>query len=412
MTQIELLRISKRFGTLSALDEVSVRLAGGRVHGLLGENGAGKTTLMNILYGLVRADSGQIRRDGVDLRLRHPHDAIAAGIGMVHQHFMLAGPMTVIDNVLLGESRQGWILQRRRAARRLRELGEDLGLGVDPLQRIDRLSVGQQQRVEILKALFRDVQLLILDEPTAVLTPQQTTQLFSAIQRLRDAGKSVVFISHKLAEVKRICDDLTVLRRGRVVWEGSAASVSAGELALQMVGREVEGVALARQGEAPPRDGGTLSLKNVCAGLLREVNLEVRGGEIVGVAGVDGNGQQELAEVVVGLRGIRSGRMDIAGRDVTGLALGAARRPQVAHIPTDRSSQGLVPTMSIAENLLLKDHAHAPYARGGWIAWGRVRRMAGDLMQRFDIRAAWPQTCVAQLSGGNQQKVILARNWR
>jgi simple sugar transport system ATP-binding protein len=311
---------------------------------------------------------------------------------------MLAGPMTVIDNVVLGDRRQAWILHRRRAEQRLRELGQELGLGVDPRERIENLSVGQQQRVEILKALFRDVKLLILDEPTAVLTPQQTAQLFVAVERLRDAGKTIVFISHKLAEVKR-------------VWEGPAASVSAAELSLQMVGHEVEPVGLSRQADAPPppRDAGTLSLQNVCAGMLRDVNLEVHSGEIVGIAGVDGNGQQDLAEVVVGLRAIRAGRQEIAGTDVTALPLGSSRRPAVAHIPTDRRSQGLVPTMSIAENLLLKDHARAPYARAGCIDWGQVRRMAGNLMTQFDIRAEGPQTTIGQLSGGNQQKVILAR---
>jgi ABC-type uncharacterized transport system ATPase subunit len=421
MPAVELLHITKRFGDLLALDDVRVRFEPGRVHGLLGENGAGKTTLMNVLYGLLRPDGGEIRVNDLPLRIRSPQDALAAGIGMVHQHFMLADAMTVLDNVLLGDRRQSRLLGRAACAARLREMADRIGLPVDPWARIRDLSVGQQQRVEILKALFRDVRLLILDEPTAVLTPAETMQLFAAVRRLRSEGNSVVFISHKLTEVREICDDLTVLRRGRHVWQGLAGEVTAGELSRHMVGREVAPVALERVAigavktdapltvSAPTSQHVVLALNDVTAGRLRSASLAVHRGEIFGIAGVDGNGQQELAEVVVGLQRPSAGQVKIAGLDVTSLPLGARGRPDVAHIPNDRKREGLVGTMSVAENLLLKQHGRPPFARAGVVAWSRASKTAEKLMADFDIRAASPDTPVGTLSGGNAQKAILAR---
>lgn len=413
---LELLDIHKRFGALAALDGVSVRIAAGRVHGVLGENGAGKSTLMNVAYGLIRPDAGRVRVEGREVRFGSPADAIAAGIGMVHQHFMLAGAMSVLDNILLGDRRVGRVVQRRRAAEKLTEMARGLGLAVDPWARVETLSVGQQQRVEILKALWREAKVLILDEPTAVLTPGESEQLFVAAERLCEAGKAVVFISHKLAEVKRICDEVTVLRRGRVVWEGNAKEVSAEELARRMVGHEVEVVALDRAGreeegslDSVASDSSGLRLENVGAAGLREISFDIAPGEILGIAGVDGNGQQELAEVVVGLRRVASGSVWLGGRDISGLSFKERLGLGVAHIPNDRKREALVMEMSVAENMVLKRHDGRPFSRGGVMSWKRAKEVARGLCGRFDIRAASVETAVGTLSGGNQQKVVLAR---
>ena len=414
---LELIDIRKRFGDLLALDGASVRLASGRVHGLLGENGAGKSTLMNIAYGMLAPDGGQIRMTGTPITLRSPRDAIAHGIGMVHQHFMLAGALSVLDNVLLGDRRASHVLNRKRAADQLSAQADRLGWPLDPHAPVERLSVGQQQRVEILKALWRDARVLILDEPTAVLTPPEVEQLFGAVERMRDEGRSVVFISHKLAEVKRICDDLTVLRRGRVVWEGRASEVSANELATLMVGREVTEIARADQGgtgkladlPVAEQPAAALALDNVSTPGLQEISLHIPPGQILGIAGVDGNGQQQLAEVVVGLRRITTGRITFAGRDVTQLSFPDRLALGVAHIPNDRKLEALVPPMSITENVSLKRHDRPPLSRAGIISWRAAADIAQDLTKQFDIRAASIEAPVASLSGGNQQKVVLAR---
>jgi general nucleoside transport system ATP-binding protein len=407
---VELRDIRKRFGPTIALDGVSLSLRPGRVHGLLGENGAGKSTLMNVLYGLLRADGGEIRIDGRHAAIRSPQDALAAGVGMVHQHFMLAGAMTVLDNVLLGDRRAGQWLDRGTAAGKLVELSRRLGLPVNLRARIAELSVGEQQRVEILKALYREVNVLILDEPTAVLTPAETEQLFAAVDRLRTEGTSVVFISHKLGEVKQICDEVTVLRRGWVVFEGAAAGVSAEELSRHMVGHDLAPVRLDRDSStASDANLPALTLEGVSAGIVRDVSLRIGAGEILGIAGVDGNGQQELAEMIIGLRRATAGRIALGETDVTRLPLARRIDLGLAHIPNDRKREGLVGTMSIAENLALKRHAMRPFARGGLMSWRAVRRSARELVDRFDVRAPSIDSPVATLSGGNQQKVILAR---
>jgi len=423
MNTVRLEHIRKRFDDVVALDDVSLTFRGGRVHGLLGENGAGKSTAMNVLYGLVRPDSGTIEIDGRVADIRSPRDAMARGIGMVHQHFMLAPALRVVDNVLLGE-RGGLLLRTAEAAERLRELSRRLRLEVEPMARVEELSVGQQQRVEILKALYRDARLLILDEPTAVLTPQETDQLLAAIDELRRGGCTIVFISHKLGEVKHICDDVSVLRRGRVVWEGPAADASAADLARHMVGRDVVEVRsrlleLATGMDAPtaapptprgePAPGGTvLALEDVEAVGVSRISMRV-GAEIFGVAGVDGNGQQELAELLVGLRPPRTGRILLAGRDITAMDLRGRAELGVASIPNDRKREGLVLSMSVAENIALKHHRRAPFSRFGVMSWAAVRRTARQLAQRFDVRMASVDAPVASLSGGNQQKLVLAR---
>ena len=421
---IQLLHIKKTFADLVALDGVCLSLPPGRIHGLLGENGAGKTTLMNILYGLLRADSGTILIAGQPVKIHSPQDALLAGIGMVHQHFMLAGAMTVLDNVLLGDRRAGRWLDRATAAARLIELSKHLGLPVDPAAKISDLSVGGQQRVEILKALYRDVQILILDEPTAVLTPAETEQLFTAVNRLKSEGKSIVFISHKLGEIKRICDDLTVLRRGRVVFQGIATDVSTEELARQMVGRDVvpirrssfsdsaEGTQVFATGEervpsAPPQKKAraVLSVEAISIPPLENISLHIHAGEILGIAGVDGNGQRELSEAILGLRSPASGQIFVSGNDIAPLSIADRAALGIAHIPNDRRREGLVGTMSVTENLALKHQ----FSRLGLMRWPTARRTARDLIQKFDIRVPSADTPVSTLSGGNQQKVILAR---
>jgi general nucleoside transport system ATP-binding protein len=411
---VELRGISKRFGALAALEDVSLTLRGGRVHGVLGENGAGKSTLMNVLYGLIRPDAGEILVEGATAALASPRHAIARGIGMVHQHFMLAGAMSVLDNVILGDRRERVVLDRAAARRKLIELADRVNLPVDPDAPVEALSVGEQQRVEILKALYRDVRVLILDEPTAVLTPGEVEQLLSAMSRLRDAGVAVVFISHKLGEVKRTCDDLTILRRGTVVWSGVATAATAAELAERMVGREVK-VVERRERPKPaerPKPGDetappVLLLEHVRAEGLADVTLAVAN-EVVGVAGVDGNGQQELAEVILGLRRVREGKVWIDQRDVTGWGLVERTELGVAHVPNDRKLEGLVVPMSIAENVALKHHARV-FSAWGWMSWKRVREKARELVKAFDVRAGSIETPVGTLSGGNQQKVVLGR---
>jgi simple sugar transport system ATP-binding protein len=411
---VELIDIRKRFGPVQALDGVSMTLRPGRVHGLLGENGAGKSTLMNILYGLLRPDAGRVLLNGKPATIRTPHAALAAGIGMVHQHFMLAGAMTVLDNVLLGDRRAPQLLDRSAAAAQLHQLSQRLGLPVDPFARIADLSVGQQQRVEILKALFRDVKVLILDEPTAVLTPAETQQLFAAVDRLRAEGRSIVFISHKLAEVLRICDDLTILRRGRVVFDGPAAGVSVDELSRHMVGRDIEPVRRLPPSPGIPEEGRgggptSLSIQSLTSPPLHDISLTLHPGEILGIAGVDGNGQQELAESIAGLRLVRSGHILLAGNDITRASSAERFRLGLAHIPNDRKLEGLVGSMSIAENLALKRHATRPFARGGILIWRSIRRTARDLVARYDVRTPSIHAAASTLSGGNQQKLILAR---
>lgn len=413
MTGIALDHISKRFDRVVALDSVSIRVTPGRVHGILGENGAGKSTLMNVLYGLVRPDAGRIEIDGRPIVIRSPRDAMRHGIGMVHQHFMLADAMTVLDNVLLGDRRQSQWLNRGAAADVLRRLAGDLEMEVDPYARIRDLSVGQQQRVEILKALHRDAQVLILDEPTAVLTPPETDQLLKAMSRLRDQGRSVIFISHKLGEVLRICDDLTVLRRGRVAWEGPAQGATAEELADRMVGARNGEFDIHRVESAPSVSASgnpipVLQLVDASTSGLHGLTLQI-GREILGIAGVDGNGQQELAELVVGLRRTSSGTIHLGETEITRFDVHTRAELGIGHIPNDRKREGLVPAMSVAENTALKHHRRAPFSHRGIISWRRTRQLARRLAGEFDIRAASVNVPVANLSGGNQQKVVLAR---
>ena len=410
---LELRGITKRFPGVVANDHVDFDLVQGEVHALLGENGAGKSTLMSILYGLYHPDEGEIRLNGTPLRIDSPHVAIDNGIGMVHQHFMLIPVMSVAENIVLGvEPHRGPFLDLDAAEERVRELSERFGLAVRPEARIDSISVGMQQRVEILKALYRGAEILILDEPTAVLTPQEAEELFAIVRSLQAEGKSIIFISHKLNEVLQIADRITTLRFGKQVGTVPREGATQESLARMMVGREV-----VLRVEKPPAQPGEvlLSAENLVVlddrGLeaCRGVSLEVRAGEIVGIAGVDGNGQSELIDALTGLRQPASGRIVVGGKDVTNASARDVLDNGMGHIPEDRQRRGLVLDFSLAENLALHDYRTPPESRFGWLFPRRLVERARRLLKEFDVRGGRPQTPAAALSGGNQQKVVVAR---
>jgi general nucleoside transport system ATP-binding protein len=412
--KLELDGVTKRFGALVANDGVDLTVEAGEIHCLLGENGAGKSTLMNVLFGMLRADAGQIRIDGEPVRFADPGDAIACGIGMVHQHFMLVPVFSVAENVVLGfePTKRGGFLDRRAARAEIRRLSSEFGLEVNPDALVEDLPVGVQQRVEILKALLRDAGLLILDEPTAVLTPQETEGLFTIMRSLAAAGRSILFITHKLKEVLAVADRITVMRQGRVVGTTTPAESSEADLATMMVGRDVDLVV--RKQEATPGEPvlelAGLTLQDV-RGLttVDNVDLVVRAGEVVALAGVQGNGQTELAEALLGLLPVHGGTIQLDGKDITGSTPREALRAGIAYIPEDRQLEGLVLGMSIADNLVLDLHNVAPYARRGARDLTEVRDSGQRKLGEFDIRARSVEVPVGTLSGGNQQKVVVAR---
>jgi general nucleoside transport system ATP-binding protein len=411
---LELRGITKRFPGVLANDKVDFDLRRGEVHALLGENGAGKSTLMNILYGLYTPDEGEILLNGKPIDVGSTKASIEHGIGMVHQHFMLIPVMTVAENIVLAiEPRHaGVLLDYDAAAKRVREISERYGLAVDPNARIDRITVGQQQRVEILKALYRGAEILILDEPTAVLTPQEAQELFEILRALKSQGKSIIFISHKLNEVLDIADRITVVRRGVVVDTINTEGATEESLARMMVGREV----LLRVDKKQATPGAPLLqvedlhvIDDRDLETVRGVSLEVRGGEILGLAGVDANGQSELIDAIAGLRAVQSGRIVVDGEDLTNANAKDAIDKGVGHIPEDRHRRGLVLPFSLTENLALHSYRDAPNSRSGFLNLRVMLQRARRLLTEFDVRGGAPATPAFALSGGNQQKVVLAR---
>ena len=411
--KLELRGVTKRFGALTANDAVDLVVQPGEIHALLGENGAGKSTLMNVLYGLYEPDEGQILVDDEPVTFAGPGDAMAAGIGMVHQHFMLIPVFTVTENVMLGHehTRPGGLLDRRRARREVREISRRYNLEVPPDALVADLPVGVQQRVEIIKALSRNARTLILDEPTAVLTPQETDELITVMRTLRDAGTSIVFISHKLREVRAVADTITVIRRGKVVGQAEPTA-SANELASLMVGRPVQ-LRVDKQPREPDDvvlevDGVTVVDDNGIV-LVDDVSLSVRGGEIYALAGVQGNGQTEFTEALVGLTPLESGRVDIDGRNIASLGTDDILGLGVGYVPEDRLHDGLVGDFSVAENLVLDLYDQPPFASHGALKLDEIARNATARVEEFDVRTSSTATAAGTLSGGNQQKVVLAR---
>ena len=407
--------ITKRFPGVVANDHVSFEASPGEVHALLGENGAGKTTLCNVLMGLYRPDDGELFVAGSPVRLRSPRDAHQAGIFMVHQHFRLVESMSVAENVVLGWSRRGQRFSRRQVERQVAEVAERYRMSVDPKAKIWQLSLGERQRVEILKSLYRGARILILDEPTSVLTPQEAEQLFSSVREMAAGGDTVIFISHKLKEVMAVSDRITILRKGRSIGTVATADTDPRQLARLMVGRDFNLEGDAHEGASVVSAAPVLELESVSAEsdfgtqALRSVSLDLFGGEVLGIAGVAGNGQRELAEVIVGLRPSTGGTIRTAGGEMrTGDARDAIER-RIAYVPEDRMGTGVAPNLSIVENLMLKSYRDASLHRGPILRMKRANANAVELMKRFDVRAPGAKTLVRQLSGGNVQKVLLAR---
>ncbi len=410
---LRMVEITKRFPGVLANDHINFEVEEGEIHALLGENGAGKTTLMNILYGLYQSQEGEIFFRGQPIKVSSAHDAISVGIGMVHQHFMLIPVFTVTESIVLGlKSSRGLALDTEVAEGRIRTLSAQYGLNVDPTAYIWQLSVGLQQRVEIIKALYREAKLLILDEPTAVLTPQETRDLFDVLRSLVQQGTSIVFITHKLNEVMAISDRITVLRNGRLVDTVRTRDTNPSELARMMVGREV----VLRIERPPVRPGETLrEVQDVSALNDREVTaldrvtFQVKGGEIVGLAGVDGNGQLELAEVLTGMRAPTTGSIRVMGRDLSGALPSAFLQTGLACVPQDRKHTGSIGEFSITENVVLGSHDDPPFAQHGVMRKRVIRDEADRLVKEFDVRTPNVEVPAKSLSGGNLQKLILAR---
>ena len=413
---LEMRGITKRYPGVVANDAIDLEIRPGEIHALLGENGAGKSTLMNILYGLATPDAGEILLDGTAVSIHDPADAIGRGISMVHQHFMLVPVLSVADNILLGEETMAnpIFLDHQEARRRIVELGQRFGFDIDPDAPVSSLSVGWQQRVEILKALYRDAQIIVLDEPTAVLTPQETKEIFAVLRRLASEGRSIIFISHKLFEVLEIADRITVIRRGRVVGTRLPAETSEDDLAELMVGRNVQLVV--DRGESHPAEP-TLIVEGLRVNddrgheTVKGVSFEVRAGEIFGIAGVAGNGQEELVEALTGLRTPTAGTVSLAGQDVTRQGPRQLQQAGMSFVPGDRQRFGLVLSFSLEDNLVLTQYDEAPYSRGIVRSDSAIRAWATKAIGEYDIRTPSETVTAGTLSGGNQQKAVVAREF-
>jgi ABC-type uncharacterized transport system ATPase subunit len=415
-TVIELRNITKTFGDTVANDDVSIKIEKGTIHAIVGENGAGKSTIMRIAYGFYTSDAGEILVDGERVNIRNPHDAIALGIGMVHQHFMLVDTMTVAENIILGAETGGAAsLDLDKANEEILALSNHLRLGVNPRAFVEELSVGAQQRVELLKALYRNARLLILDEPTAVLTPQETVDFFNILRRMREQGKTIVIITHKLEEVLAISDDVTVMRDGKVVGNVKTSETTTKDLARMIVGRDV----LLRVEKTNAIPGETvlnvqnLVVKNAHGEAVDRVSFQVRAGEIVGIAGIEGNGQTELIEAVAGLTppSNLSGSVEFFGEDITDLSARKRKELGIAHIPEDRHRRGLLLDSDLEENTILGVHYRPPVASGGFLNAGTIEARTKEIIRNFDVRPPNPQLNARALSGGNQQKLIIGREF-
>jgi general nucleoside transport system ATP-binding protein len=410
---IEMLHIRKEFPGIVANDDITLQVAPGEIHALLGENGAGKSTLMNILFGLYQPEAGEIKVKGQTVKMTDPNEATDHGIGMVHQHFMLIDSFTVAENIVLGiEPKKGLSLDLKKAKRDVLELSKQYGLNVDPDALVRDISVGMQQRVEILKTLYRGADILIFDEPTAVLTPHEIKELMTIMKRLVKEGKSIILITHKLKEIMEVSNRCTVIRRGKGIGTVNVSETTPNELASMMVGRDV---AFQVNNEPYTPRETVLEIKDVVVRDARKVkavdhlSLEVKGGEILGIAGVDGNGQSELIEAITGLRKVDEGQIVLKGKKITDLPTRKITEAGIAHIPEDRHKHGLVLDFSIGDNMVLQSYYHAPFSKGGVLNFEQIRTHAERLIQEFDVRTPNIQTPARALSGGNQQKGIIAR---
>ena len=409
---IEMLGIRKEFPGIVANDDIYLRVEEGEIHAILGENGAGKSTLMSILFGLYKADKGVIKVRGKEVSIKSPNDAYALGIGMVHQHFQLVHNFTVAENIILGKE-GGFVYDIKKASRKIKEISERYGLQIEPDMVIEDITVGMQQRVEILKMLYRDADILIFDEPTAVLTPQEIDELIEIMKNLAKEGKSIILITHKLDEIKRTAKRCTVIRRGKFIGEVDVASTSAQEMAAMMVGRPVSFVV-----EKEKREPGEvmlevkdLNVKNNKGVLgVKDFSLAIRSGEIVGIAGVDGNGQTELVEAITGLRKIESGSVLFKGEDITSLSIKDRNDRGLGHIPEDRQKRGLVLGAPLTTNMVIKDFDRPPFSRKGLLDQESIREYSASIVKEFDVRSGEGIDSLAgKLSGGNQQKAIIGR---
>ena len=414
--ELQLRGITKRFPGVLANDDVSLTARSGTVLALIGENGAGKSTLMNVLSGLYRADGGEILIDGVHQTFRDPGDAIKAGIGMVHQHFMLVPVFSVYENVILGvePTKAGGVLNRREARREVKEISERYGLAVDPDAKIEDLPVGIQQRVEIIKVLLRGAKILVFDEPTAVLTPQEVEEFFGIVAELKARGATIIFITHKLKEALAVADDITVLRGGRVVGHADPKTATPEDLASMMVGREID-LTVDKEPGTPGRT--VLELTDVTMvddygrPLLNKVSLSVAAGEIVGIAGIQGNGQTELVEAITGLLPIASGRVEFDGNDISGASVRSRHMRGIAHVPEDRNDMGMVSSFTVKDNLMLDSYYTAPFSKGGRLQRDHIVEAALGLVEAYDVRPPLIENTGGALSGGNAQKMIVAREF-